>query len=1189
MWRLLLSVLLLVTTVGAQDEPIQLFGFRGLNTIAGDFQIKPVDARKAHNIDFGRQIGTLMPRRGYDSISAMPDADSIVGIYGAYYSDGSQRLFSVVAGHNDEVGVVIDTTLSDTTCWLSSNADTLTGYTIGVINRTYGHLYSEGAHEITGDEVVLTDLDIMCKLNGGFATCSLRIAIYDADDSDSTNWTVEYESAYIVLDSGVDSSWAWRGVDIDTIITSGKKALAFAVTASIDAISVGSQLSVDSVGTFVTGKFPDPLFWTAGLYGKNRFAVKGCYFTRTIDTSGIPIVIDTILNTDTTEFGMNSTGVANVYIVDYVFGQFDTANFTEWNVPVPKCVVNKIWVRASGCVVEEDDAIMQFGIYDASSNDPETYTLVDTSSTFVIPQGAAEQWWSVDCSIWLDSGNYALSILCKNAVNGALIRTRGKLHGEGVNKKGSVGGVFPDPLASTDSSISDWCIYAEYVTYSIETTFYDYGTVYVTDAGSADISASTNIWEYFSVQNKPSFAMLDDNVYIVNGSHKGIVYDGNRARPYPMQAPGEPFICPLSTPGSLTGEYRYMFRSTDHQSSVVSSPIIVQNGQVLLTRFQHVPGDSLYSNDSVRIKIYRTKANPGPLDLSDSAFYTGKSLWLYADSTNGDEIIIDDVADSLLSSIDKYALVRPSVWTGRDSTRAVGRRYGSPTFVSSDTTHPDGDTLLDIFEGWPTKQADTLGVAYVCTFIDTSTGIESDTGRSLFVFCDSGNPSPSYRQVTINLPKTIDTDTGIVVNLYRACVMRIGYDSTWIDTSWWEIPLLDENGIPRRDMKGKVITIKHVKGTEWKDRFIPGSLMVANYLLLGQFSVDDTTFTDAVSYDSLYGARRYIKTTAPPLMTKIFSYENRLFGLQKSGLYYSSNVYADTLQSWGAMAFTPINPDDGDMGTVAWPARGVIRYMKNYSNINVYQDANLNWSKTEISGYFGCIAGRSHAAGLGGHYYLSSEGVLREVEGMALERTQQVSLLSKTLNNFDQYSVIDLSKAEAFYFDRKYLLNLGDTTYVYDERAETWSTWGFEFASATLYSTEDEVRFLPGDSMYFIKSGSPSLYRFAGSDSDMTTPIEMAWKSGPFLAGPEEKRIYRVGRWINSTDAAGSVGLNVLDEEGDSLGSITFSSLTSRYLEKGFSLGPGNLFQVEITSSSPGTAIEKLDIYYKVLGRKSTQ
>ena len=804
MWRLLLSVLLLSTTVLGQDEPIQLFGFRGLNTIAGDFQLKPVDARKAHDVDFGRQIGCLMPRRGYDSISAMGGMDSLVGLFGAYYSDGTQKLF-------------------------------------------------------------------------------------------------------LVADS-------------------------------------------DGVG---------------------------------------------------------------------------------------------------------------------------------------------------------------------------------------------------------------------------------YGNVYVGTEGSADVSSASRIWQYFSIQNKPSFAMLDDNVYMVNGSQKGIVYDGNNARPYPLQVPGEPYIVPLSRSGPLHGEYRYVIRGVKYSggsspsilNTVVSSPVMVKNGQILLTRLQLPIADSLYDSiDSGYFRFYRTKANPGPLDLSDTAYRVPGSLgWDAGDIS--DLVFIDSISDDNLLNI-KFLLADISMH-GRDSLGVIWHCYGSPTFVSSkDTVYAAGG----IFKGWPTKQKDTLGVAYVCAFIDTSTGIESDTGRSLFVFCDGSSSSPSYRQVTINLPKTIDTEDGIVVNLYRACIYQMGHDTTVYPETQ-----LEWKWAYRKDMKW------------WIDRFIPETTVVLDYYLLGQFGINDTQFIDGTSYDSLSTQRRYVKQTAPPLMSKIFSYENRLFGLQKSGLYYSASVYADTLQSWGAMALTPINPDDGDMGTTAWPARGVIRYMKSYSNHNVYQDANLNWNKTEVSGYFGCIAGRSHAAGLGGHYYLSSEGVLREVEGMALERTQQVSLLSKTLNNFDQYSVIDLSEAEAFYFDRKYLLNLGDTTYVYDERAETWSTWGFVFSSATLYGTEDEVRFLPGDSMYFIKPGSSGLYRFEGSDSDMTVPIEMVWKSGPFLAGPEEKRIYRIGRWISSTDDAGSVGLNITDEEGDSLGSITFSSLTSRYLMKGFGLGPANLFQVEITSSSPGTAVEKLDIWYKVLARKITQ
>ena len=987
MWLLLLSVLLLATTVLGQDEPIQLYGFRGLNTIAGDFQLKPVDARKAHDVDFGRQIGCLMPRRGYDSISAMPNADSIVGIYGAYYSDGSQQMFSVI-----DRDLSVDTTLINPDTF---GNETGTGATSVSLPDTdeFGHFDINyiGSWNADIPRCKVTRVEVYCKNNTGYSGCTMRMAIYDASDAAPANWTVEAESP--AFDLPKDGGWMWRGVDCNIFVDSGKKALA---------------------------------------------------------------------------------------IITYDGEQYS----------------------------------MSIG-----------YTAKANGGNFVFTPSA---------------------------------------------------GTFKSPLGTADLGTDNWCIKALYSEYTMDTSYYDYGTIYVTPKGSADISASTNLWEHFSVQNKPSFAMLDDNIYMVNGSHKGVVYDGNTARPYPLQSPGEPYIVPLSTSGPLHGEYRYVIRGIKYSggsgtsilNTVVSSPVLVKNGQILLTRLQLPIADSVYDSiDSGYFRFYRTKADPGRLDLSDTAYRVPDSLgWDAGDIS--DLVFIDSISDENLGV--KLLLVDVSR-RGRDSLGAIVHCYGSPTFVSSDTTHPDSDTLLDIFEGWPTIQTDTLGVAYTCTFIDTATGIESDTGRSLFVFCDSGNASPSFRQVTINLPKTIDTEDGIVVNLYRACILELGYHVTLSDTIIWK--------------QWSIID----RLRNWIDRVRPDTVVVGDYYLIGQYTSDDTIITDNISYDSLSRCRRYTKTTAPPLMSKIFSYGNRLFGIQKSGLYYSASVYADTLQSWGAMALTPINPDDGDMVTTAWPARGVIRVMKSYSNVNVYQDANLNWDKTEISGYVGCIAGRSHIAGLGGHYYLSSKGVIRETEGMSLERTHRDTLLSSPLNNFRQYNAIEMSEAEGFYFDDKYLLCIGDTTYVYDERAGAWSTWGFDFSSATLYGTEDEVRFLPGDSMYFIKSGSPSLYRFAGSDSDMTTPIEMVWKSGPFLAGPEEKRIYRVGRWISGTDAAGSVGLNVLDEEGDSLGSITFSSLTSRYLMRGFGLGPANLFQVEITSSSPGTAIEKIDIWYKVLARKITQ
>ena len=161
-------------------------------------------------------------------------------------------------------------------------------------------------------------------------------------------------------------------------------------------------------------------------------------------------------------FGNNVAGDSGfVYVGDNMMGHFDYSEMASWGLPVPLCVVNKIWLRATGSLAVEDNAVMRFGIYDASSGDPATYTLEATSPTFTVPQGAGEQWWSVDCEIELQAGKYALAVLCTNAVNGARLRHTGKPSGESF--KATVGGAFPNPLGgSLTSNTQDWSMYAEY-------------------------------------------------------------------------------------------------------------------------------------------------------------------------------------------------------------------------------------------------------------------------------------------------------------------------------------------------------------------------------------------------------------------------------------------------------------------------------------------------------------------------------------------------------------------------------------------------------------------------------------------------------------------------------------------------------------------------------------------------------
>ena len=103
--RLILLLLISFSLVFAQNAPqekvLRITEFGGLNTRQGDFSIKPNQFRELFNFDLDRNVGSLTKRYGYDSIGTIVGQDSIIGIYGAYYTDGSQQLIIVT----DSAGV----------------------------------------------------------------------------------------------------------------------------------------------------------------------------------------------------------------------------------------------------------------------------------------------------------------------------------------------------------------------------------------------------------------------------------------------------------------------------------------------------------------------------------------------------------------------------------------------------------------------------------------------------------------------------------------------------------------------------------------------------------------------------------------------------------------------------------------------------------------------------------------------------------------------------------------------------------------------------------------------------------------------------------------------------------------------------------------------------------------------------
>jgi hypothetical protein len=785
-----------------------------------------------------------------------------------------------------------------------------------------------------------------------------------------------------------------------------------------------------------------------------------------------------------------------------------------------------------------------------------------------------------------------------------------------------------------------------------------YGNIYITQKGSVNIADApdslTRIWQYWGVQSKPSFSQHADNVYIVNSQQKGIVWNGKIARTWPPLAPGEPLIIPLndtaSTGYGLDGSYRYVLTidslpsgsSTKDARTYLSSPINIKNGKVLITDLSWPRDDSMttldtsVTADSIRYVLYRTKGDFGQLDRSDS-------MWILTDTRTtvanygalAGLVIIDSTADTSLTT-GKVIIVDSLL--GRDSTGVLRSYIGAPGYVSMDTTpsysqaRTDSAELYGIFHGVPSAGlGDTMGIAYACTFIDTLTGWESDTGRSLIVWVDSlasGVGNPPY-SITIKLPNVPSGSTGLIKNLYRANLMKINSGAKFSVLDSAETVRLEQLLMILRACGGiytdetiylregdrticftiqeeyrrfiKEHNISYSDSRRWRKLVPVDSILLDDFILLAQFVDTQSTYGDSVRYDSLAATGEvYLKGSLNRPPTQIFSFEDRLWSVDGSNLWKSSLLSSvlDTVPFFTQVPAITLNRDDGDQITLTFSARGVIRVFKNFSNHNVYQNANLEWARSEVSGTFGCIAPNSYAKGFSGHYYLSDAGVVRENEGANLERTQSIELISAPIKSFDQMSLIDKSAAIGFYDDRKFLLYVpaAGTTYVYDERASdhvgypVWSTWDLVFQGATKYGVETELGFFPGDTMYYFNG---NILYLLGVDVafnlDVTPdPVVVTWQTGPLFPDGRRQSISKIGAWIRQDAGHYIVKIAVIDESGTVSDSVAFNFISDpgeRYVVRGVGVNNGVFLllggtnQVAIANVVP-SIIDGIDIWY---------
>lgn len=721
-----------------------------------------------------------------------------------------------------------------------------------------------------------------------------------------------------------------------------------------------------------------------------------------------------------------------------------------------------------------------------------------------------------------------------------------------------------------------------------------YGNIYITQLNSNIIDKDgtfngdtlTRIATLWPIFNKPVFTMFEDKVFISNGSSKAFVFDRSAGYLWPPNKPGEPTIIPLKHDSGLSGEYRYLFvfdtsnaAGVTHPPSLMSHPVRVNTGHIRLSDFPWVVADSIHSEvDSIIVYIYRTKANPGTITETDSAYWTGRFIIGTSEANLGDSIFVDSVKDANLSShADSVLALENFIYNGRISSGVMKNRYGAPTFLSADTATSSTQEGVYARVG---DTADVLGFMYMATFLDTATLFESEMGPRLDII--KGNSKDSA--YTIGLPRIPDNLSGLKINLYRAPLLIRGYDtSSFSDTVY----IGDQDSI-YIILDFTVSLINDTIQGDWR--------------LLKQFDKTDTAFTDDIQVDSAYYLPLYRPSAYRIPSSYVFSADDRLFSVLDNTVSFTA---IDSSAIWFPSDAIVINADDGDRIMAAYAARGVIRIFKSKSMYNLYQNANGVWNKQEVTNYVGVVASHSLSAGINGVFYLTDNGVFREREGIYKDRYFDVGLVSENIIELDTLSVLIKSSAFGFQYKSLYILSLPASgfasptgkTFVRFNNAGEWGTWDLTFGGATLYSTETSLNFIPGDTLYFFKSGGTGILRYGTANTDNGDSISVVATSAPFLTQDLSvyKSISRIGIAARSTSSNDSLYFTLGNEEGAGLlADIKFGPLDQRYTLKAVNENVARYFQYvfannPVTDNWDNMIIDGIDIFWQIAGQSDDE
>lgn len=617
--------------------------------------------------------------------------------------------------------------------------------------------------------------------------------------------------------------------------------------------------------------------------------------------------------------------------------------------------------------------------------------------------------------------------------------------------------------------------------------------------------------------------------------------------------------------------------------SYISPPVRVYQEKIMLTNFLFhaisVNCDTTDSNwDNIYIELYRSRANADKINENDTFFQIVNYQNLTAAIVDTLHII-DSVPDTLLGVVPYDGYLLPDFErTGRDSSGAVtGFRVGAPTYMAKNPASKFTLPTIGALEN------NIIYTSYICTYMDTLTGVESDSGRSLFIEMRRGSVKDSCFR--IGLPPLPANGHHLVRNIYKAFSYEIFKDTTsryyrlgrWHDA---ETDSLTWRDIVENAPFGHILPSPFLLG--------PDTLITLYYLLacIGDSAVktyvDTFAWLDTTAESSSVALRRsYWKSAAPSNLNYMAAFNDRLWGIQGSRVYWS---YLDSIGLWGIFKNIALNLDDGDEITALVPFRDYVKVFKNNSQFILYPtDADWEFERKWVVDGVGCVAPQSMAAYNNGLVYLSGEGVIHETGIQYKDKGSNYPIVSFPIDNLIRdYTPAQKRSAVGFVKDNKYLLSFPakDTTYVYDFVAGSWSIWTYAFSQATFYDTIHTANITPANDMLFIQDDKDKVFKADTTTADNGVKITVAWKSAPLLRSSRNKSVDAIGFWMDG-DIVDSTFFVELYDARDTVYVDSFAITPDDiYYKKGLEPNVSTFFYLRILADTLSVfEIDGIDIY----------